>query len=258
MQIKDVDALAPEPPQAPAQGGSLEAQRPPGLSGPTPTTPALPDLLTGGGATPPPPRQVPAPSAQPTAATAHAHDDIEQYFIGCLVEALGVAPETYMGIAGETFGAALAASEAFKNVQRSNRALDRLIDERERAAQVRVDQMYEQLVGSKEAQSRPASEALDAAYDDVLRNLPIIVLLPGGPVERELKSIRHKLERQFESDLARPTPEEEDLLRLVRRLDDNLARSARQGADDWRRLHVGFMQGPFAILANRAKRPGAV
>ena len=37
--------------------------------------------------------------------------------------------ETYLGIAGDTFGAALAAADAFKAVQRTNRTLDRLIDE---------------------------------------------------------------------------------------------------------------------------------
>ena len=172
------------------------------------------------------------------------------------MEALGVPAESYIAIAGETFGAALAASEAFKAVQRSNRTLDRLIDERERSAQGIVDQMYSRLVASPEAQVKQGSEALDAAYDDVLRNLAIIVLLPGGPVERELKSIRQKLERQFEADTARPSPEEEDLLRLVKRLDDNIARSERATAEDWRMVQVN-MQGPFAVFANRARqRPG--
>ena len=72
-----------------------------------------------------------------------------------------------------------------------------------------------------------------------------------------MRAVRQKLEKQFEADTARPTPEEEDLLRLVKRLDDNIARSAREGAEDWRRMQVGFMQGPFAVFANRAKRPGA-
>ncbi len=228
---------------SPAHGGNLASQYP-ALDNAGPRT-ALPSFLTG--ATAPGPK--PARAGQ-------GGQDLEQYFIACLVEALGIAPESYVSIAGDTFGAALAASEAFKAVQRSNRALDRLIDERERSAQVKVDQMYARLVASPEAQSRPGSEALDAAYDDVLRNLSIIVLLPGGPVERELKSIRIKLEKQFESDTARPSPEEEDLLRLVKRLDDNIARSARLGVDDWNRMQVGFMQGPFAVFANRAKRPG--
>jgi len=90
----------------------------------------------------------------------------------------------------------------------------------------------------------------------VLNNLPIIALLPGGPVERELKSIRQKLERQFESDTARPSPEEEDLLRLVKRLDSNLSRSNRDSAEEWRLVQVS-MQGPFAVLAKMAQhRPG--
>ncbi len=172
-----------------------------------------------------------------------------------MVEALGIRPELYGGISGETWGAAQAAADAFKLVQRTNRRLDQIIEQRESAAQAAVDQIYERLVTTPEAQAPLGSNALDAAYDDVLKNLSIIVMLPGGPVERELRSLRGKLEKQFESDLARPSPEEEHLLALVRRLDDNISRSARGDADDWRRMQAGF-QGPFAVFANRAKRPG--
>ena len=182
--------------------------------------------------------------------------DLEQYFVATLVEALGIQAESYLAITGETFGAALAASEAFKAVQRSNRTLDHLIDERERSAQGIVDRMVERLKESAEARTREGQAALDAANTDVLNNLPIIALLPGGPVERELKSIRQKLERQFESDTARPSPEEEDLLRLVKRLDSNLSRSNRDSAEEWRLVQVS-MQGPFAVLAKMAQhRPG--
>ncbi len=236
--------------RAPDQQGAIHGGR---LDGQQPVIPRQSQTPALTGYTPPPPQQNTSTPQSPV-----NNIDLEQRFIATLVESLGIPAESYLTITGETFGAALAASEAFKAVQRSNRALDRLIDERERSAQGIVDQMYARLVASPEAQVRQGSEALDAAYDDVLRNLAIIVLLPGGPVERELKSVRQKLEGQFESDTARPTPEEEDLLRIVKRLDDNIARNRRATPEDWRVVQVG-MQGPFAVFANRARqRPGNV
>lgn len=182
--------------------------------------------------------------------------DLRQYFIDAMVEGMGVRPELYSNIAGDTWGSAQSASDAFKAVQRSNRMLNDLIEAKEVLAQGAVDQVYDRLVAAAASQSPLGRSALNAAYDDVLKNLQIIALLPGGPVERELKSVRQKLEKQFESDTARLSPEEEHLLNLVRRLEANLAQSARADADDWRRIHLGFMQGPFAVVANRAPRPG--
>jgi hypothetical protein len=131
--------------QAIANGGRLDGQQP------ALTPQAQRPALAGYNATQ---QNAPEPSA------ARSSADLEQYFVATLVEALGVPAESYIAIAGETFGAALAASEAFKAVQRSNRTLDRLIDERERSAQGIVDQMYSRLVASPEAQVKQGSEAL--------------------------------------------------------------------------------------------------
>ena len=228
-----------------ANGGALGVELPrltDNLSAAQP--PALPSLVpTPAGASAP-------PAASPSS---DAFRTLKYEFVSSLVQALGVAPDVYLGIGGDTFGVAMAASEAFKGVQRANRVFNRLIEEREVAAQQAVDRIYDRLVPVAE-QRKDGREALNAAYDEVLGNLTIITLLPGGPVDREVRSLRAELERQFESDLARPTPEEEDLLRLVRRLSEQLAASPRESAEDWRRVQLA-MQGPFAVFANRARQP---
>ena len=240
------------PGQAPANGGSLDARQP-ALGGMIPGhQQALPNFLGAPSSS----RGDGDPARATDSPGSSNYGALKQQFVAGLVDALGVSADDYMGIGGETYSAAMLANDAFKAVQRSNRVLDRLIEERERAAQIRVDQMYDHLTVSAAQHGADGRDALEAAYQEVLGNLSLIALLPGGPIERELKSVRQKLEKQFEADTARPTPEEEDLLRLVKRLDDNIARSAREGAEDWRRMQVGFLQGPFAVFANRAKRPG--
>lgn len=228
-----------------AQGGRLDAQRP-----------SLTDTMAARPAIEASPSETERSERAPRRASESEQTDLRQYFIDAMVEGMGVRPELYSNISGDTWGTAQSASDAFKAVQRSNRMLNNLIEAKEVAAQGAVDQVYDRLVAAAASQSPLGRSALNAAYDDVLKNLPIIALLPGGPIERELRSVRQKLEKQFESDTARLSPEEEHLLNLVRRLEANLAQSARADADDWRRIHLGFMQGPFAVVANRAPRPG--
>jgi hypothetical protein len=243
--------IAGPSPQGPALGGALDGSVPK-LGGPSRGNepPALPNIMNEGA--PAPSAVADGPSQSPASI---AFRNLKYQFSASMVEALGVTPETYLGIGGDAFGAAVAASEAFKNVQRSNRTFHQLMEERERSAQGAVDQMYDRLTSAAAQNGPDGGRALDDAYNEVLGNLPIIALLPGGPVERELRSIRQQLERQFESDNGRLTVEEEDLLRLVRRLGDHLAASARENAEDWRRVQVA-MQGPFAVYTNaRARQP---
>ena len=238
-QISQAPALAP-PRAGAAQGGALGQQVP--QLGQQQGRVALPDLTGSAqgarGATP-------APNDE-------AFRAVKYQFVAALVQALGVDPDVYLSIDGETFGAAVAASEAFKAVQRTNPLFNRIMDDRERDAQGAVDQVYDSLVPEAGRKSE-GRKALDDAYDEVLRNLQIITLLPGGPVDREIVSLKARLETAFESDTARLAPEEEDLLRLVRRLSDQIVQNRRVGSDDWRRLHAG-MQGPFAVVANQVRQ----
>jgi hypothetical protein len=236
---------APERPPPAIHGGSLEARL--AQVAPPPQTPALPAAM--------PELAVRHGAQKPAQSKFEPQPDLRQYFIDRMVEALGIDPAHYAGIGGETWSAAQAATDAFKLLQRTNLRLDQIIEAREIGAQKTVDRMHERLQSSPEAQAPLGSSMLESAYEDVLKNLSIIALLPGGPVERELRSVRARLEKQFESDLARPTPEEEHLLSLVRRLEDSIARNSRASAEDWRLVHAGF-QGPFAVFANRGQRPG--
>jgi hypothetical protein len=233
-----------------AHGGKLRSQ-PPALGDQNAGHPALPGFLAKPASASGPPVHMPGDETT-------ERERLETYFISGFAEALGVAPEVYLGIGGDTFGAALAAADAFKAVQRTNRTLDRLIDDKEREAQIKIDQMYSRLVVAAQAQSKLGRDALDHAFDDVLRNLPIITLLPGGPIETLLRSLTGQLEAQHGEQ--RLNPDEEELLRLAKRLAGHLSRSTRDTAEAWQRVQAGLMEaspasGPIAFIARRAKRP---
>ena len=182
---------------------------------------------------------------------------LRDFFVGCMVAALGVEPQSYGQITGETYAAALAASEAFKSVQRANKALDRLIAERERDAQAIVDQVFDRLVATPEGRAPGGAQALNDAYGDVVNNITIIALLPGGGIERLMGQITAELEPAAGAGTL--SPDERELHRLVRQLMSHLTASHRNGAGDWKQLEAGFIQahpaaGHFAVVASVGRK----
>ena len=182
---------------------------------------------------------------------------LRDFFVGCMVAALGVEPQSYGQITGETYAAALAASEAFKSVQRASKALDRLIAERERDAQAIVDQVFDRLVATPEGRAPGGAQALNDAYGDVVNNITIIALLPGGGIERLLGQITAELEPAAGAGTL--SPDERELHRLVRQLMSHMTASHRDAAGDWKQLEAGFIQahpaaGHFAVVASVGRK----
>ncbi len=248
---------------APRLGGNITPQRPALPSGQVETR-QLPGFVSQiGQATSeyPPARKSVTPADAPQQALQSplsTSRDLQSAFTAHMVEALGVDPNAYEDVFGDTFGAALAAAEAFGMVQQTNRVFDRLVDEREREAQEKVDRVREQLADRPEAQTPQGADALRNAYEDVLRNLSIISLLPGGAVEVLMNRLIAELETQNgENNL---TADEQELLRLVKRLMPRLAANARRNADDWQQVELDLQQESYAmpgqVVAFAQQQPG--
>lgn len=160
-------------------------------------------------------------------------DDVRQQQIATLIEAIGIRPETFMGLTGPEFAAALVASDAFKRARDGNRLLDDTLTERDEKARISLDRALSHLEanGGRGGADR---DQLEELAEEINKNWQILMLLPRGPYEQVIAEMVEKLEPDAADD--RLSAEEAQLLAVARRLREAFASNQRNNEHAWNRL----------------------
>jgi hypothetical protein len=210
----------------------------------------------GGSITPELPRRqsLPDHTQRPTNGIAPIKNSA--FFIERLTGVLGIDPESLEHLEGRTFEAAANAADAFASLLPASRHLNQRLRERDRDEQSKVNTMFESLDNHLAAGDDVSRQHLVDASQDITQNWPLIVFLPNGPYESELRDIVAELEPQSGAGLL--NDDDQAMLVLARRLLQGLAGNPRRTVDDWVQLESHFKQlvrGGSQIAANAdAKR----
>ena len=183
------------------------------------------------------------------------HENRQQDFVASLVAALGINSNTYIALSGSAFGAALAAGDAFAALRRANAILDKRLTECEADADLRFQNAYESLKSQIPASRPEQQEQLAAAFQDVDQNWQVLMLMPGGPFERQMLDVIHQLEPPAgEGSL---NPQDLSLLDAARRLRQVLAYNPRNSESAWIDLEAALnAQSIQAGLPERGGKAG--
>lgn len=176
-----------------------------------------------------------APAAPLTPVQPQAEpEDQRRAYARSLVAALGIEPDLFLELSGDAFGAAVAASESFDRARQSNHLLDRGLTERDERARMQLDQAFARIESQLRANDTRERQVLRDAYQDVDQNWLVVMMLPGAPYESLLSSVIEILEP--DNGAGALPAEQQELLRLAKRLQAAMASSRRDNAEAWDKL----------------------
>ncbi|MFM1815201.1 MAG: hypothetical protein RLZ98_1896 [Pseudomonadota bacterium] len=224
-----------------ANRGRLQAMNPVIASAPEQlrlSTPSAPPAASGQSA-----QMKPLPPAPHTPADGEDAGARLERFRGLFLNALGVSPEVFSEITGETYDAAVGASEAFRAVQNTNPTFDALVREREADAIAALDRAYDFALKTIDEQDTFGERLLRDAYSEVISLLAVVSLLPNGPFAKLIDELVAELEPSSGAGQLKDA-DEADLLRLSRDLQRALRGNPRSDRDSWNRLHLELARTP--------------
>ncbi len=169
-------------------------------------------------------------------------DELRWQYIADLQEALRLNPSGYELVSGPALGAAVAANEAFARVRRSNNQLEKLLAARDQEAQESFTNAGEMLLNRLKPHQEWERQVLIDAIDELERNWAILMLLPNGPYEAEIKKTVEIMEP--DSGAGSLSAEEQALYDIARELAEAFKHNGRSGELSWRRLAASFDQTP--------------
>ena len=178
-------------------------------------------------------------------------------FVKSFLMALEIEPTRLSDVQGEVFGAAAAASEAFKRFREDNHALSNQIDLEDGKARDLLEAVYANLKYNIPNGEVSEQRELDVAFEEIQSLRPVIMLLQGGPVERLMHSIVHDMEPDNAEGKLRPN--EQSLFNVAKNLDNALKNTDRNTISAWSSLggaldEMSGQQGNIRQLPNIATR----
>jgi hypothetical protein len=174
--------------------------------------------------------------------------DLKWEYMSDMLQAIGLDPRRYELLIGPAVAAGVAANEALQRVRRSIPALEGILKDRDEEARESFSNAQSLMLSRLKPDQTWELQVLRDAIDEVERNWPVLMLLPNGPYEQELKDTVRGMEA--DAGAGGLSSEEEALYRLARALTDAFAGNGRSGELSWRRLASSFEQ---ASLANGAE-----
>ena len=159
-------------------------------------------------------------------------------FVRLFLTALDIDPTRLADVQGEIFGAAAAASESFKRLREGNLALGNQIELEDGKARDMLEGVYANLKYNINNNDAGEQRELDAAFEEIQSLWSVIVLLPGGPVERLMNSIVHDMEPDNAEGNLRPN--EQSLFNVAKQLDSALKNTNRNTIGAWSSLGGAF------------------
>ena len=165
-------------------------------------------------------------------------EDLRRQDFENLLQALGIQPDAFYSMQEASAGAAMAAMESFKGVRASNKLLDQYVDARETSAKKAVFDTYSAMRAAIRDSDDRRIEILNAAYENVEANWPLLMLMPDGRYESTIDELISRMESP--AGAGRLSPGERDMYRLLKTLKNQLAGCARSTAEDWQRLERAF------------------
>ncbi|MEQ1611595.1 MAG: hypothetical protein ABL904_02500, partial [Hyphomicrobiaceae bacterium] len=173
-------------------------------------------------------------AAQPKPPT---EDELRQFYVDNLLEAIGLKPEIYAVVAGPAVGAAVGATNAFAQVRARNSTLDHYLTARDQAARKAFFEAYSLMQGRIADHDERRIEILNDAHDELDSKWSALMLMPQGPFQSLIEDLLAGLETQ--AGAGKLSVHETELHRLLKNLKAQLS-SARTTAEDWHHLERAF------------------
>ena len=127
-----------------------------------------------------------------------------QHLTSELVSALGIDPDLYIHLPGDTFREAMAASEVFQHVRSQNGHLDKALGNRDDEVETAFERAFNRLSAALTQINERAQLPLKNAATDIQQNWGVLMLLPNGPYETALSAIVEFSRRPTQTMSSRP------------------------------------------------------
>ncbi|MGI9479300.1 MAG: hypothetical protein ACR2PI_21540 [Hyphomicrobiaceae bacterium] len=161
--------------------------------------------------------------------------EMRQAFVEKFLRILHIEPTLYLELQGQSWDAAVDASEAFKAQRRANQLLESNLNVRDRQAHQSVveayDQMATEIVGED---ANFQHQMLVDARNEIEQNWAIIMMLPGGPYE----VLFTQMIEEYQEDENEGALDEanEVMLHKARALRVAVNANPRSSPEDWEKL----------------------